>query len=66
MAEGLITQSIKQENSTDPIDAIQRNQCSLPRIAKSSMTTEKSRLATFLSMKSAQAACTGVFSDSPI
>src|SRR5678815_3990831 len=49
------------ENTTDPIAAIQRNQSSLPIAAKISTMTEKSRLATFFSMKSDQAACTGVF-----
>ncbi len=51
-----MTHNIRSENTTDPIAAIQRNQSSLPITAKISTMTEKSRLATFLSMKSDQAA----------
>lgn len=56
IAEGLITQIMIPANTMEPAAAIHRNQCSLSNTAKSNTTTEKSRLATFLSMNSDQAA----------
>ena len=47
IAEGRINQAMRSQNAVEPSAAIQRNQSSLSNTAKSSTTTEKSRLATF-------------------
>src|SRR5581483_4109125 len=56
-----MTHAMIIQNTVEPTAASHKNQSSLPISAKSSTTTEKSRLATFLSMKSDQAAWTGLF-----